>query len=110
MGLHVRFTRMHTSMCACVHVCTDRRVHQVLIQSGVKLSVLHSLLPGTLVDHPAHGPGIVVGVIAEDKRNRPYLVRFSNGETHCYSLESAAKLRVDVEESPEPGAMLLQNL
>ena len=37
--------------------------------------------PGTQVEHPTRGCGIVVAVDKDNERGRPYLIAFKKGET-----------------------------
>ena len=62
------------------------------LQTGILTRVLHDLLPGAKVRHPVHGDGVVREILPHDKRNKPYKIAFSNGETHNYSMQSAAKI------------------
>ena len=56
-----------------------------------------TLLAGNHIVHPTRGHGVIVAVIAQDQRGKPYHIRFDSGEEHHYSFESAAKLRVLVK-------------
>jgi hypothetical protein len=44
--------------------------------------------------HDEHGSGYIAEVNLNEKRGKPYRVRFDSGEVHAYSLSSALKLRV----------------
>jgi hypothetical protein len=48
---------------------------------------------GQRVWHPARGFGKVIIVNRDDPRDKPYYIEFDSGEVHCYSSESASKLR-----------------
>ena len=61
------------------------------MQSGVSTRVLHNILPKARVHHPVHGDGVVAKILPHDKRNKPYNIVFDNGESHHYSMQSAAK-------------------
>ena len=78
------------------HVCSDEE--KTATEAIELLTVQQSLKLGTRVEHPQRGLGVVEDVIPDDPRDKPYKITFDNGESHQYSLESAAKLRV-VESS-----------
>ena len=65
------------------------------MQSGVPTHVLHDPFPGATVHHPVRGTGAVTEILRHDKRNKPYKITFDNGETHHYSMQSAAKFMTD---------------
>jgi hypothetical protein len=52
------------------------------------------LVKGTKVMHATRGAGEVMALDWNDKRGKPVLAQFENGEVHHYSMESAAKLEV----------------
>jgi hypothetical protein len=51
---------------------------------------------GMRVAHPSRGQGVVVAILPDDERGKPYVVGFDlePGQEHHYSLQSLAKLRV----------------
>ena len=52
----------------------------VLLQSGYPFWALHSFLPGTRIQHPTRGLGVLADVISVSKRDKPYKIVFDNGE------------------------------
>ena len=46
----------------------------------VQISVCMDVCTGARVEHPSRGSGKVIEVLANDARNKPYRVRFDNGE------------------------------
>jgi hypothetical protein len=64
------------------------------------------LVVGTRVRHEARGIGRIVEVNLADTRGKPYHVQFDSGEYHCYSAQSASKLKVvwDMPAIPTPRA------
>ena len=58
-----------------------------------KLDTAAARLPvGQRVSHPQRGKGQIVAINREDCRGKPFIVTFHAGDTHHYSIESAAKL------------------
>jgi len=51
---------------------------------------------GKRVWHPARGFGRIIMFNQDDPRAKPYYIEFDTGEVHCYSKESAGKLRSEV--------------
>jgi hypothetical protein len=66
-------------------------------EGGIEENMI-GLKTGVKVIHAEHGKGEIVNVDVADMRNRPYEVRFENGQTHKYTKASAlAKLEVNPE-------------
>jgi hypothetical protein len=62
------------------------------------LSALLTMAKGTHVTHPQRGRGVIRRIDASDARGKPYIVEYSDGARHHYSIaEASSKLRVDVE-------------
>jgi hypothetical protein len=75
------------------------------------ISLLHStgegIVPGMRILHPFRGLGYIVDIKQHDARNKPYVIEFDGGETHSYSADSAAKLRIVSSQSLIPGSHVL---
>jgi hypothetical protein len=72
-------------------------VHSYSATSAAKLRVMatsKALGVGARMLHDEHGSGYIAEVNLNEKRGKPYRVRFDSGEVHAYSLSSALKLRV----------------
>ena len=64
-----------------------------------KLQLASSLVVGQRIAHPKHGSGVVVAVNFSGPRLKPFFVRFDNGDSHRYSMTSAAKLTIASQEN-----------
>ena len=64
-----------------------------------KLQLASSLVVGQRIAHPKHGNGVVVAVSFSGPRHKPFFVRFDNGDSHRYSMTSAAKLTIASHEN-----------
>jgi hypothetical protein len=64
-----------------------------------KLQLASSLVVGQRIAHPKHGNGVVVAVSFSGPRHKPFFVRFDNGDSHRYSMTSAAKLTIASQEN-----------
>jgi hypothetical protein len=67
------------------------------------------LKEGNRVLHAAHGCGVLVAVDFEDSHDRPYTVRFDNGEEHRYKLKDVG-IKLSLIADPPPLAPISQEL
>ena len=61
------------------------------------------LKEGNRVLHATHGCGVLVAVDFEDSHDRPYTVRFDNGEEHRYKLEAVGTKLSLIADPPAIG-------
>ena len=55
---------------------------------------MQRLTSGARVQHPTRGVGTVVKIGSNERRSKPYKVRFDSGEVHHYSEETSNELQV----------------
>jgi hypothetical protein len=71
-------------------------------RSASSLTALQRFSPGSAVFHPERGEGIVISIDYDERRGKPLLIRFEDGEMHHYNAKSANKLKVIGTPEPHP--------
>ena len=88
--------RLHEREHAMFEQMAEERRSVQIVMSGESLNgqAGQRFVFGARVSHTVHGRGTVIEVNTHDRRGKPYIVQFDNGETHQYSEESAVKLQL----------------
>jgi hypothetical protein len=81
-----------TSLSAIVRTINRKRELETIIRQLTEAFCSNRLVHGARVYHKQRGYGRITELVKADPRGKPYHVTFDNGEQHCYSLKSAAKL------------------